>query len=275
MKDLLSYDGRRVLVFGGGGGGMGAAVVRDLTALGAEVHVVDLREPPVDVASCHRVDLRDPSAIDATIATIGAPLHSLFYCAGLPGPPFDPIEVMTVNFLAARHATQVAEPVLSEGASVAAISSGAGMGWMTHLQPIMELIATPGVDDGQAWCKAHPELVEQGYAFSKEALIVWVMATCVGLGERKRIRLNCISPGPTDTPMMPQFVANSGADFFAALPRPLLGRDSTPDEQAHPMVFLNSDAAACVTGANLYTDGGFSGGLYTGQVQLPPIAARG
>ena len=272
MKDLISYAGRRVLVFGGGGGGMGAAVVRDLTELGAEVHVVDLREPPVEVASYQQADLRDPGNIDHAIAAVKGPVHSLFYCAGLPGPPFDPIEVMTVNFLAPRHATQVAEPLLTEGGSVCAISSGAGMGWMMHLQPILELIATKGVDEGQQWCKDHPDLVDQGYAFSKEAIIVWVMAACVGLGERKRIRINCISPGPTDTPMMPQFVANSGEDFFAALPRPLLGRNATPAEQAHPMVFLNSDAASCITGANVYTDGGFSGGLYTGQVQLPPIA---
>ncbi|HVM66818.1 MAG TPA: SDR family oxidoreductase [Acidimicrobiales bacterium] len=271
MKDLLSYDGRRTLVFGGGGAGMGAAVVRDLVGLGAEVHVVDLREPPVAVAGYQQADLREPSAIEQVIAAVGPPLHSLFYCAGLPGPPFDPIEVMTVNFLALRHAAQAAETVLTEGAAISAISSGAGMGWMMHLQPILELLATPDVDEGQAWCKAHPELVDQGYAFSKEAIIVWVMAACVGLGERKRIRLNCISPGPTDTPMMPQFVANSGEDFFAALPRPLLGRNATPDEQAHPMVFLNSDAASCITGANLYTDGGFSGGIFTGQVQLPGI----
>ncbi len=274
MRDLIGYDGRRVLVFGGGGGGMGAAVVRDLAALGAEVHVVDLREPPIEVASYQKVDLREPSAIDAVIASVGAPLHSLFYCAGLPGPPFDPVEVMTVNFLSVRHAAQAAEPVLTEGAYISAISSGAGMGWMAHTQQILDLMATPDVAEGQAWCKAHPDLVDGGYAFSKEAIIVWVMAACVGLGERKRIRLNCISPGPTDTPMMPQFVANSGKDFFAALPRPLLGRDATPAEQAHPMVFLNSDAASCITGANLYTDGGFSGGLYTGQVQLPPISGR-
>src|SRR5579863_4667308 len=176
MKDLVSYDGRRVLVFGGGGGGMGAAAVRDLVALGAEVHVVDLREPPVDVASYQNVDLREQSAIESAIANVGAPLHSLFYCAGLPGPPFDPVEVMTVNFLSVRHATQVAEPVLAQGGSVCTISSGAGMGWMAHLQPILELIGTAGVDEGQAWCKAHPELVDQGYGFSKEAIIVWVMA---------------------------------------------------------------------------------------------------
>ena len=269
MKELLSYDGRRVLVFGGGGGGMGAAAVRDLVDLGAEVHVVDLREPPVAVAGYQGADLRDPAAIEQAVARVGGPLHSLFYCAGLPGPPFTPVEVMTVNFLAARHATEVAEPLLVEGASVCAISSGAGIGWMTHLPQILELIATSGVDDGRTWCEANLELVDQGYAFSKEVIIVWTMAASVGLATRKRIRLNCISPGPTDTPMMPQFITNSGKEFFEALPRPL-GRNSTPEEQAHAMVFLNSDAASYITGANLFTDGAFTAGLYTGQFQLAP-----
>ena len=168
-----------------------------------------------------------------------------------------------MNFLCARHATQVAEPLLVEGGSVCAISSGAGMGWMMHLPQILELVATSGVDDGRRWCEANPELVDQGYAFSKEVIIVWTMAASVRTRIKARIRLNCISPGPTDTPMMPQFIANSGKEFFDALPRPL-GRNSTPEEQGHVMVFLNSGAASYVTGSNLFTDGAFSAGLYTG-----------
>ena len=59
MSSVWSYEGKRVLVSGGGGAGMGAAAVRDLVELGAEVHVFDLKEPPVDVASFRTVDLRD------------------------------------------------------------------------------------------------------------------------------------------------------------------------------------------------------------------------
>jgi len=269
MRELLSYAGRRVVVFGGGGGGMGAAAVRDLVDLGAEVHVVDLREPPVAVAGYQSADLREPEAIEEALRGIGGPLHALFYCAGLPGAPFTPVDVMTVNFLSARHATECAEPLLVEGGSVCAISSGAGMGWMMHLPQLLELVSTSSVADGQKWCEANAELVDpgQGYPFSKEAIIVWTMAASVGLGQRKRIRLNCISPGPTDTPMMPQFIANSGKEFFEALPRPL-GRNSTPEEQGRVMVFLNSDAASYISGANLFTDGSFTAGLYTGQFQL-------
>src|SRR5262249_6034947 len=63
--DLMSvwrYDGKRVVVSGGGGAGMGAAATTELANLGAEIHVIDLKEPPVPVKSHQVVDLRDPDA---------------------------------------------------------------------------------------------------------------------------------------------------------------------------------------------------------------------
>ena len=51
MASIWGYENKRVLVSGGGGAGMGAATVRDLLELGAEVHVFDLKEPTSDVAS--------------------------------------------------------------------------------------------------------------------------------------------------------------------------------------------------------------------------------
>ena len=47
----MSYDGKRILVTGGGGAGMGAALVTEAVAQGAEVHVLDRKQPPVAVAS--------------------------------------------------------------------------------------------------------------------------------------------------------------------------------------------------------------------------------
>ena len=46
MPGLWDYNGMRVVVSGGGGAGMGAATVTELVNLGAEVHVIDLKEPP-------------------------------------------------------------------------------------------------------------------------------------------------------------------------------------------------------------------------------------
>ena len=55
-----------------------------------------------------------------------------------------------------------------------------------------------------AWCEAHSEEIDRCYGPSKEVIIVWTLWASSVLAE-KGIRVNCISPGPTDTPMMPDF----------------------------------------------------------------------
>ena len=75
MTATWGYEGRRVIVSGGGGAGMGAAAVRHLSDLGAEVHVLDLKEPPVEVSSYQAVDLRDPDATTAAVERIGGPVR--------------------------------------------------------------------------------------------------------------------------------------------------------------------------------------------------------
>ena len=90
MPSPWSYEGMRVIVSGGGGAGMGAAAVEQLKELGAEIHVLDLKEPPVDVASYQAVDLRDPDATADAIGAVGGKIDALFNCAGLPGPPASP-----------------------------------------------------------------------------------------------------------------------------------------------------------------------------------------
>ncbi len=99
MSSVWRYDGRRVIVSGGGGGGMGAACVRELIDLGAEIHVLDVREPPVDVASYQPTDLRDPTAVASAVDRIGGGIDALFNCAGLPGGKFPDLDVMLVNFV--------------------------------------------------------------------------------------------------------------------------------------------------------------------------------
>jgi NAD(P)-dependent dehydrogenase (short-subunit alcohol dehydrogenase family) len=58
----LDYEGKRAVVSGGGGSGMGAATVVALQSLGAETHGIELKPPPTEVASYRAVDLRDPEA---------------------------------------------------------------------------------------------------------------------------------------------------------------------------------------------------------------------
>ncbi|MHB8439575.1 MAG: coniferyl-alcohol dehydrogenase [Acidimicrobiales bacterium] len=267
VEKLFGYDGKRVIVSGGGGSGMGAAAVRDLLDLGAEVHVFDLKEPEQEVAGFQSVDLREPDAIDAAVEGVGGDIDALFNCAGLPGPPFSGLDTMLVNFVAARHLTgRVAERMPSGGA-VCTISSAGAYGWENTMAQVAELISTTDYAAGRAWCEEHPLEVGEGYLLSKQAIIAWTMHAALDLAP-KGIRVNSTAPGPTSTPMMPSFEAYMGKDFMDRFPKPLGGRNSTPEEQAHLVVFLNSDAASYITGSNVYADGGFSAGMLTSRLDF-------
>jgi NAD(P)-dependent dehydrogenase (short-subunit alcohol dehydrogenase family) len=103
--------------------------------------------------------------------------------------------------------------------------------------------------------------------------IVWTFRRGATLTPATGIRLNCISPGPTDTPMMPDFVAATSQAFMDAYPKPI-GRNSTAEEQGWVMAFLNSPAASYVSGENVYTDGGAGNGMMTGAIKPPAVPGR-
>jgi NAD(P)-dependent dehydrogenase (short-subunit alcohol dehydrogenase family) len=255
MASVWSYEGMRVVVSGGGGAGMGAATVRELANLGAEIHVID-----------QSVDLRDPDAAASAIDAIGGTIHALFNCAGLPGPPFSDLDTMLVNFAAMRHLAECCVPYMTEGGGIASISSTAGIGYLQNIAKWMPLVTTNGFAEAKAWCEAHPEEIATGYAPSKEAIIVWTLYAAIRLAP-KGIRVNCISPGPTDTPMMAAFEDFAGKELIDKFTAGS-GRRSTPEEQAYPLIFLNSRAASYVSGENFITDGGTVGALMTGQLDL-------
>jgi NAD(P)-dependent dehydrogenase (short-subunit alcohol dehydrogenase family) len=245
---------------------MGAAAVTELVDLGAEVHVIDLKEPPVAVASHQVVDLRDPAAAAAAIATIPGDIHALFNCAGLPGPPFSDVDTMLVNFAAARHLVELCRPRMPAGSAAVSIASTAGSAYHQNIDKWMPLVTTKDFDAARGWCEANATAIASGYAPSKEALITWTLHAAHDLAQ-SGVRLNCISPGPTDTPMMPAFEDFAGAQLIDLFARGL-GRRSTPEEQAYACIFLNCDAASYITGENLVTDGGTMSALAAGRITL-------
>ncbi len=268
--DFLGYKGKRVIV-SGCFSGMGEATARMLVELGAEVHGLDFKESAVKMASFNLVDLRDPSTIEAAVAKIGGKIDALFNCAGLPQTA-PAIDVMRVNFVGTRHMTETVLPLMAEGSAIASISSNGGLGWSRRMPVIMELIAQKGPEAAVKWCEEHMDQVKEGYAFSKEMIIVWSMLTAAHL-IKKGIRMNCTMPGPTQTPMMSHFKEASGEAVITAATQPS-GRYSTPEEQATALIFLNSDAASFINGVALPVDGGFMGGVATGQVDLSAMMSN-
>jgi len=91
------------------------------------------------------------------------------------------------------------------------------------------------------------------YAASKAAVLSLTRSAALEYAPRG-LRINAVSPGRVETPMM---LASGIADMSAvaaALPARRLGR---PEEVAEAVVWLASDAASFVVGHNLCVDGGF------------------
>ena len=104
-----------------------------------------------------------------------------------------------------------------------------------------------------------PKIVHPGnsvYSASKNALVGMARNMAIDLAP-KRIRVNCVLPGTTDTPLIrtPNVTEEELADNAKAFP---LKRFGTPEEMAYAIIYLLSDASSFVTGTELVVDGGYS-----------------
>ena len=252
LFDAFSYDGKRALVVGGATG-MGAATAEVVRDGGAEVVVMDRAPVEIDGVTSIGLDLSDKASIEAAIAECGGPVDALFSCAGVAdGTP----GIERINFIGHRHLINLLldGDMLPRGSAIALISSSAGLGWEANLDLILDFLAIEDFDEAAQWCvdneKAH-------YMWTKQVINAYVAQQALPL-MAKGIRINATLPGPTNTPL-----AQANADTwltFGADYREATGTEpSTPLEQAYPLAFLCSEAAAGISGITLVTDAGFLG----------------
>lgn len=269
---VWSHAGKNVLVVGCYSG-IGRATAEELVRLGAKVHGMDWK--PVEsfgLAAFTLCDLRSVDAIDAALAEVQGTLDAIYYCSGLP-QTHAASDVVTVNFINMRYFVQQARSKVRDNGAIAVIASTAGNGWVNRAELITEFVTTPDHLSAQNWVE--PRLVDVGdpYSFSKEAVIVWAMRESARILDNRGIRLNLLSPGPTISGMTPDFDSFAGSKVIDVFTQPL-GRRSAPEEQAWPLIFLNSDAASYINGCNFITDAGFTAGMATGQIDLDQLLAE-
>jgi NAD(P)-dependent dehydrogenase (short-subunit alcohol dehydrogenase family) len=248
--DAFRYDGKRALVVGGATG-MGAAAAELVKDAGAEVVVMDRAEITLPGVKAIQLDLSDKASIDAALGEVGGPIDALFSCAGVAdGTP----GIERINFLGHRYMIErlLADGALGRGSSIGMISSAAGWGWRQNLAKVSEYLDIADFDEAAKWAQDNGHA---DYMWSKLSICAYVAREAMPLLKRG-VRINAILPGPTNTPLAQankEMWLGFGADY-----RDEVGVEaSTPLEQAYPLVFLCSAAAAGITGITMVTDAGY------------------
>jgi NAD(P)-dependent dehydrogenase (short-subunit alcohol dehydrogenase family) len=267
--------GKRILLTGASTG-IGNATLRRLVGQGHEVVNLDVKPAPDGATEHHHCDLSDPASIDATVAALDGSFAGLGNIAGVAGSMGAEL-VLRVNVYGLRHLTEslVAAGKIDDGGSILNIASLAGMAWDRHRDRIAELDAAPdfaaGIEVAQAYDRGGPN----AYVLSKE----WVVSYTKQLAGRlldRHIRVNSVSPGPVDTPLMPYFEADAGVEQMAWM-NERVGRVGTPEDEAEVVAWVLAGECGWLNGVDIPVDGGLAAGMTVGWVntkESPAALAR-
>jgi NAD(P)-dependent dehydrogenase (short-subunit alcohol dehydrogenase family) len=241
----MRFDGKCVVVLGGNAG-IGLTAARMFKAEGAKLAISGRNRDTLGAAAAELEALgicsdmgvvADSKALMAEVEDALGGIDVLFVNAGVGG--FAPVPEVTeefwddihnVNLRGAFFAIQHALPLMRDGGAI--VISGS----------IGSMLAVPG---NVAYAAAKAGIRAVARILAKELL-------------PRKIRVNVVSPGPTDTEIFKrgaseQEITDTRAFFGTVVP---IGRMGEPEEVARAVLFLASAEASFINGVDLFVDGG-------------------
>ncbi len=243
------------IVVTGTASGIGKRTAELAQSMGANVYSVDRDTPANPIGHFLQADLGSADGVQALIDQLPQGIDALANVAGLSGTP-GAVPTIAVNFLGLRALSLGLAPKMNQYSSVINVASIAGFGWRPNVEKTKAAVAVEGFPDPAQFCKDHGVTDELSYPTSKEFLLLWTyQAAHAAVFKDKNIRVNAVSPGPVETPILKQFRDVLGDDRVNSdINR--VGRAGTADDIAPSILFLASDGARWVNGTNIACDGG-------------------
>ncbi len=252
-------EGKNIVVTGTASG-IGKRTAELAQLMGANVFSVDRDTPEHVVGDFIQGDLGTASGVEAILAQLPSCIDALANVAGLSGTP-GAAPTIAVNFLGLRALSLGIAPKMNQYGAVINVASIAGFGWRPNVEKTKAAVAIQGFPDPAKFCTDHGITDEISYPTSKELLLLWTyQAAHLEDFKSKNIRVNAVSPGPVETPILKQFRDVLGdARVDSDIGR--VGRAGTANDIAPIIAFLASDGARWINGTNIACDGGLEASI--------------
>jgi NAD(P)-dependent dehydrogenase (short-subunit alcohol dehydrogenase family) len=250
---MTTLTGKTAVVTGAGNG-IGRAIATAFAAAGAAVACLDLEQAAAE-ETAHAIEKSDGRAIaqgcdvsregdtraaaEAVQKAFGA-IHVLVNAAATNDPNGDVLGTTPADWSRVLAVNVTGAYLMSRAVLPSKIAAGGGS--IIHLASQLGRVAAPA---------------RAAYCTSKGAVIQLAKAMAVDHAAQN-IRVNALSPGAVETRRMVLRFGDMETARRVSGPKHLLNRLGQPDEIAQAALFLASDAASFMTGADMLVDGGYT-----------------